>query len=137
MPVHRRVSERFRFVQANSRQVQDARLLNEVFPERVAKQLREGKPVEPEQYDCCTIFFSDIVGFTDISRQLAPAEVMNMLNRLYQEFDAITRKHGLFKVCMMGMMCYNLCDSDLRFNAAFSPIGGCELTINVVACAVL
>lgn len=38
------------------------------------------------------------IGFTDISRTLPPECVMEMLNRLYQKFDAITTKHGLFKV---------------------------------------
>lgn len=85
-------------LQLDSRHVKDNKLLNDVFPERIAKQLREGLAVEPENYDCVTVFFSDIVGFTDISRQLAPADVMKMLNRLYSEFDAVTRKHGLFKV---------------------------------------
>ena len=31
--------------------------------------------MEPESYDCVTIFFSDIVGFTNISGLLQPQEV--------------------------------------------------------------
>lgn len=50
-------------------------LLYDVFPAHVANTLRQGKKVEPEQHDCVTIFFSDIVGFTDISRMLQPIEV--------------------------------------------------------------
>lgn len=34
--------------------------LHDIFPPKVAKALREGKQVEPEQYDVVTIFFSDI-----------------------------------------------------------------------------
>lgn len=42
---------------------------------QVAAALREGRAVEPESYDCVTIFFSDIVGFTNISGLLQPQEV--------------------------------------------------------------
>jgi serine/threonine protein kinase len=78
------------------------RLLHEVFPPHIAKQLKEGKKVEPQQHDCVTIFFSDIVGFTDISRQLKPFQVMNMLDRLYDQLDEVARKHSVFKVETIG-----------------------------------
>lgn len=42
---------------------------------QVAAALRDGRAVEPENYDCVTIFFSDIVGFTNISGILQPQEV--------------------------------------------------------------
>jgi class 3 adenylate cyclase len=57
---------------------------------------------EPEQHSEVTIFFSDIVGFTNLSASLTPAQVMDMLNRLYQALDKLTAKHGLFKVETIG-----------------------------------
>mmetsp|Transcript_47159 Transcript_47159/g.87957 ORF Transcript_47159/g.87957 Transcript_47159/m.87957 type:complete len:262 (+) Transcript_47159:443-1228(+) len=77
-------------------------LLFDVFPARVAHALRAGNKVEPEHHEVVTIFFSDIVGFTDISRALQPIEVMEMLDRLYAKFDAIARKHDIFKVETIG-----------------------------------
>jgi class 3 adenylate cyclase len=58
--------------------------------------------VQPEYFKAVTIFFSDIVGYTDISSTLDPTKVMSMLDRLYQEFDSLTRKFGLFKVETIG-----------------------------------
>jgi len=77
-------------------------LLYDVFPPHIADTLRQGKKVEPEHHEVVTIFFSDIVGFTDISRALQPVEVMDMLDRLYANFDMISRKHDIFKVETIG-----------------------------------
>ena len=78
------------------------KLMTQVFPAKVAAALKEGRAVEPEEYDCVTIFFSDIVGFTDISKSLEPRLVMDMLNRLYEKFDALVAHYELFKVETIG-----------------------------------
>ncbi len=41
---------------------------------QVSAALKEGRPVEPESFDCVTIFFSDIVGFKTMSTELPPQE---------------------------------------------------------------
>ena len=46
--------------------------------------------VEQEKHECVTIFFSDIVGFSAISRDLTPDGVADMLDRLYSRFDELT-----------------------------------------------
>ena len=73
-------------------------LLHAVFPPDVAAELAAGKAVEPRSYERVTIFFSDIVGFTDLSGRLPPLKIMNMLDRLYRVFDELTAMHSLFKV---------------------------------------
>jgi serine/threonine protein kinase len=47
-------------------------LLHAVFPAAVAAALAAGRRVEPQHFDCVTVFFSDITGFTDISARLPP-----------------------------------------------------------------
>jgi hypothetical protein len=73
-------------------------LLYSVFPKHVADSLRNGQKVEPENHDLVTIFFSDIVGFTDISSKLDPLKISDMLDRLYHSFDALSDYHDVFKV---------------------------------------
>jgi serine/threonine protein kinase len=77
-------------------------ILYDIFPEHVANALRDGRKPEPEARDEVTIFFSDIVGFTDISATLAPEKVSSMLDRLYTSFDQLSREHGVFKVETIG-----------------------------------
>lgn len=72
--------------------------LFDIFPKHIAEALRDGKKVEPEHKDCVTIFFSDIVGFTEMSSTLDPRKVANMLDRLYNKFDELSHKHDVFKV---------------------------------------
>jgi len=43
----------------------------------VAEQLIGGEAVVPEHYDCVTIYFSDVVGFTQLSAQSTPLQVTN------------------------------------------------------------
>ena len=81
---------------------QQARLLHDILPPKVARALLDGRKVEPETFDPVTIFFSDVVSFTRMSRDLPPEKVMSFLDRMYSSFDALARKHGLFKVETIG-----------------------------------
>ena len=45
-----------------------------------------------------TILFSDIVTFTNIAAACPAMAVVNMLNDMYQRFDAATVVHGVYKV---------------------------------------
>eukprot|EP00980_Cylindrotheca_fusiformis_P023027 scaffold10066_cov100-Cylindrotheca_fusiformis.AAC.4 len=76
--------------------------LFDIFPHHIAEALRDGRAVEPEHRDMVTIFFSDIVGFTQLSAELPPRKVALLLNRLYTKFDALSRKHDVFKVETIG-----------------------------------
>eukprot|EP00980_Cylindrotheca_fusiformis_P013261 scaffold3373_cov137-Cylindrotheca_fusiformis.AAC.21 len=77
-------------------------LLFSVFPRHIAEALRAGRKVEPENHEIVTIFFSDIVGFTDISSNLDPLKISDLLDRLYHSFDALSHYHDVFKVETIG-----------------------------------
>lgn len=50
-------------------------LLFQMLPPSVATQLKQTQRVPAEYYDGVTVYFSDIVGFTEIAAECTPLEV--------------------------------------------------------------
>ncbi len=68
----------------------------------VAEALKAGRSMEGQTFDSVSLYFSDIVKFTNLSAGSTPMQVINLLNKLYTVFDSAIEKHDVYKVIICG-----------------------------------
>ena len=88
----------------------------DMFPPHIAKQIMEGRRVEPEEHPMATIFFADVVSFTSLSANLTAGQVSDMLDRLYTALDDLLLLYGVLKIDTIGdayMVAINVCSEQV------------------------
>ncbi|MBI1221608.1 MAG: tetratricopeptide repeat protein [Bacteroidetes bacterium] len=82
--------------------VQSDNLLHNILPEETATELKLTGSAKAKSYDNITVLFTDFVGFTTISEQLTPTELVQELHTCFTAFDQIIEKHRLEKIKTIG-----------------------------------
>ena len=78
------------------------RTLRNILPEKVAAELLEHGSVAPMYFEDVTIGFTDFVGFTLSTEQLAAEELVGLLHEYFTAFDHIMARYGLEKMKTIG-----------------------------------
>jgi guanylate cyclase len=77
-------------------------LLQNVLPKEIAAILKDKDETIAEHYDSVSILFADIVGFTTLSEELSPTEMVDLLNEVFSRFDSLVTKYNLEKIRTIG-----------------------------------
>lgn len=77
-------------------------LLRNILPAPIARRLKSEKRSIADGFTEVTVLFADLVGFTDLSSRMPPAELVELLNRVFSELDDLTERRGLEKIKTIG-----------------------------------
>jgi class 3 adenylate cyclase len=87
-------------IEAKNRE-NEALLLN-VLPGPIANRLRGGEQSIADGFANVTVLFADIAGFTQLSSEMPPHEVVTLLNGLFTRFDLAAAELGIEKIKTVG-----------------------------------
>jgi class 3 adenylate cyclase len=82
--------------EAHQKMERSNHLIRRYVPSQLAEMIVEGEHSEefkPERVRL-TVFFSDLVGFTETAEQLDPEELSRVLNEYFSEMTRIAHRHG-------------------------------------------
>ncbi len=93
----------FYFVgQKNIFQQKSEALLLNILPKEIAAILKNESRTIADDYEEASVLFADMVGFTPLSAQLPPVEMVELLNEAFSFFDSLLDKHDIEKIRTIG-----------------------------------
>ena len=122
--LEQKVAERTAELEQEKRKSDD--LLLNILPVETAKELKQKGHADARHYDRVTVLFTDFSGFTEMSAQLSPADLVEEIDACFKAFDLIAEKHRIEKIKTVG---------DAFMAAGGLPVPNSTHAENVVAAA--
>lgn len=83
-------------------QERSERLLLNILPAPIAARLKDNSVTIADGHPEAVVMFADIVDYTKLASGMAPAQVFEMLNRIFCRFDELAQQHGLERIKTIG-----------------------------------
>ena len=77
-------------------------LLLNVLPKEIAVILKNESRTIADKIEAVSVLFADVVGFTPLSAEMAPAEMVELLNEVFSYFDSLVAQYDLEKIRTIG-----------------------------------
>ena len=78
------------------------KLLLNILPEEVAEELKSKGSADAKLIDQVTVLFTDFKGFTQLSEQMSPHDLVAEINACFSVFDNIMQQYGVEKIKTIG-----------------------------------
>jgi class 3 adenylate cyclase/integral membrane sensor domain MASE1 len=98
--LEQRVKERTAALQ--SAQQQSEELLLNILPSSIADRLKQAQSSIADGFEEVTVMFADIVNFTNLSSQVSPQELVQLLNHIFSTFDLLSEQYPVEKIKTIG-----------------------------------
>jgi len=85
-------------------------MLEQLFPRHIIEYMLARVPNKGDRnlrdlanmHEQVMVLFCDVVGFTSMSKEVEPSEVMHFLNELYESFDKLVDEYDMYKLDIVG-----------------------------------
>jgi len=77
-------------------------LLLNILPAEIAERLKDQEEPIADHCESVSVLFADLVGFTNLSRNMPATELVSLLNDLFSRFDVLVERHGAEKIKTIG-----------------------------------
>ncbi len=77
-------------------------LLSNIFPKKIVDRLKNGEVLIADRYQDSTILFSDLVGFSHLSKTMQPQKLVQLLDKIITNFDQLSEKFQVEKIKTIG-----------------------------------
>ena len=92
-----------RTIELEEEKLKSEKLLNNILPAVIVEELKEKGTITPREYKSVTLLFTDFQSFTKIAAQMHPDKLVQELNDIFKNFDAIIDKYNLEKLKTIGV----------------------------------
>lgn len=77
-------------------------LLHNILPDEIATKLKTDHSMIADDFEAASVLFADVVGFTPMSANMSPPELVGLLNTVFSTFDEFVQDLGLEKIKTVG-----------------------------------
>lgn len=88
--------------QLESQQQENYRLLRNFLPGSIADRLKKGETSIADRLNKVSLVYAHVVGAANLSKEIPPSVITELLTKLFDEFEALAEKYGLERQRIIG-----------------------------------